>query len=213
MVRAGAEQLSHASRASADIEQCAQRLVAKRIDQRTFDRRIRRVQAAQVVPFLCMASKPVGCACFTRLPDRCKVLAILLALTAEQLIIGLGSRKDPGHRGAYFAAGLVRQPGAQEHPASLAPTLGQLGIAQDGNMARNPRLALAEHLGKLADGQFHRAQQPHDPEPGLVRKGAHGDFEVHRQIAYKDIVICASLLRVFRAGRRNVTRSRPEGEH
>ena len=37
-------------------------------------------------------------------------------------------------------------------------------------MARDPRLALAEHLGELADRQFHRPQQREDAQPRRVGK-------------------------------------------
>ena len=37
-------------------------------------------------------------------------------------------------------------------------------------MARDPRLALAEHLRELADGELHRAQQREDPKPRRIGK-------------------------------------------
>jgi hypothetical protein len=37
-------------------------------------------------------------------------------------------------------------------------------------MAGDARLALAEHLGELADGEFHGAQQGQNPHPGRIRQ-------------------------------------------
>ena len=66
-------------------------------------------------------------------------------------------RLDPGGLGE-----------AQEHPAPLLAALGEAGLDQDPDVARDPRLALAEHLGELADRQLHRPKQSEDPEPGRI---------------------------------------------
>ena len=71
---------------------------------------------------------------------------------ADRLRPGHGRRANPGHA-------------AYEHPTALAAALGQPGFGQDTNMARNARLRLVEHLGKLAHRQFHPGQQTHDPQP------------------------------------------------
>ena len=42
---------------------------------------------------------------------------------------------------------------AQEHPAALLAALGEAGVDQDADVARDPRLALPEHLRELADAQ------------------------------------------------------------
>ena len=47
---------------------------------------------------------------------------------------------------------------AEENPAPLLATLGEASVDQDPHVARYTRLALAEHLGELADRELHRAR-------------------------------------------------------
>ena len=56
----------------------------------------------------------------------------------------------------------------QEHPAALLAPLENAGIGEDVDVARNARLALAEHLRKLADRQFHDPQQGQNAQPRRV---------------------------------------------
>ena len=60
----------------------------------------------------------------------------------------------------------VRQ--RQEDPAALLAPLEDAGVGKDLEVARDPRLALAEDLGKLADRQLHDPQQRHDAQPRRV---------------------------------------------
>ena len=57
-----------------------------------------------------------------------------------------------------------------KHPASLLAPLRQSGIAQDTDVARNTRLALAEDLCKLPDRELHVGQQPHDTQARRIGK-------------------------------------------
>jgi hypothetical protein len=52
-----------------------------------------------------------------------------------------------------------------ENPRSLAKPLDQTRIVQEFEMARDPRLTLAQDLGEFADGQFGTGQKPQNPEP------------------------------------------------
>ena len=61
---------------------------------------------------------------------------------------------------------------AEEHPAPLLAALGEAGLDQDPDVARDPRLALAEHLGELADRQLHRPQQGEDAQPRRIAQRA-----------------------------------------
>jgi putative hemolysin len=70
---------------------------------------------------------------------------------------------------------------AQEHPAALAAAFGKASVAQDADMARHARLALAEHLRKLAHRKLHRAQQPRDAQPGRIAQRLEDVFDDHCQ--------------------------------
>ena len=47
-------------------------------------------------------------------------------------------------------------------------------------MARYARLALAEHLRKLAHGQLHRAEQAGDAQPGRIAQRLEDVLDHHR---------------------------------
>ena len=56
----------------------------------------------------------------------------------------------------------------QIDPAALLAAADQARVAEDSNMARNARLALAKQLRQLADRQLHGAQQRKDAQPRWV---------------------------------------------
>ena len=58
----------------------------------------------------------------------------------------------------------------QEHPAAFLAALEHAGVGEDLQVARHPRLALAEHLRQLADRQLHDPQQREDPQPRRIGK-------------------------------------------
>ncbi len=58
----------------------------------------------------------------------------------------------------------------QEHPAAFLAALKDAGVSEDLHVARHAWLALAEHLGKLADRQLHQPQQRDDAQPGRIGK-------------------------------------------
>ena len=58
----------------------------------------------------------------------------------------------------------------QEHPAAFLAPLEHPGVGEDLEMARNARLALAEHLRQLADRQLHQPQQRDDAQPRRIGK-------------------------------------------
>ena len=84
---------------------------------------------------------------------------------------------------------------AQEHPAAFLAPLGEAGVDQDLDVARDARLALPEHLGELADRQLHRPQQREDAQPvGIgkrLEKRERGE-SVDMNSTYKDIFICVN---------------------
>jgi hypothetical protein len=53
--------------------------------------------------------------------------------------------------------------------------LGKASIAQDFDMARNARLALAQNLRQFAHGQLHRRQKAHDAQArGIGQRAQQG---------------------------------------
>jgi len=188
-VRARGEKLGHPPGTGADIEQRPETVVAERLAERLLDRGVGRVQHPQPVPFLGMGGEIFGCAVLARSANRGEVAAILGAARGEGIVAVLGgaqqSRDGGGETGTFRAPDQL----PQEHPAALLAPLGKARIAQDPGMARDARLALSEHLRELADRQLHRRQQPHDPQPGRVRKRAQGGFDPHRRTTYKESFI------------------------
>ena len=57
-----------------------------------------------------------------------------------------------------------------EHPASLLAAVENAGVAENLQVAGDARLALAEDLCELSDGELHDAQQGDDPQPGGIGK-------------------------------------------
>ena len=55
---------------------------------------------------------------------------------------------------------------AIEDPGALRQALDQPAIGQQAQMARDPRLALPQDLGDLADRQLAFGQQRHQPQAG-----------------------------------------------
>ena len=106
---------------------------------------------------------------------------------ARRLLVARGA-----HRGEALAVErelgiLVRQHAAEiagepragpamgatvEHPAALAKALEQARIGQELEVARDPGLALAEHLGELADGPFALAAEHEQAQPARLGGGA-----------------------------------------
>ena len=186
------EEFRHPPGAGADVEQFAQRLTSQRAVQGCFDLFVRAVAAAQVVPFCGMRFEPFGGLVLAGVANRGELDPILFALRGEFGVFLLRDGEQPGHRRRQRRSlrGLCR--GAQIDPAAFAATDREPRITQDRGVARDARLALLEHLRQLTHGKFHRAEQPHDPQPGGVAKRAQDGFGPHRDPTYKDIFISTS---------------------
>jgi hypothetical protein len=113
-------------------------------------------------------------------------LAVELAPPVEQLEQG-------------FEAGAPAE--ADEHPAAFLAPLGEAGVDQDLDVAGHARLALAEHLRDLTDGQLHRAQQHQDPEPRRIGQRGKDLGRCSHICAYKDIFISVKLRFFYKIGR------------
>ena len=59
-----------------------------------------------------------------------------------------------------------------EHPAALAEALEQAGLGEQLEVARDARLALAEHLGELADGPLALAAEHQQAQAAGLGDGA-----------------------------------------
>ena len=60
----------------------------------------------------------------------------------------------------------------------LFQALEYAGVGRNLEVARHARLALAEDVGQLADGQLHDPQQGEDAQPRRVGQGREG-FDMH----------------------------------
>ena len=91
----------------------------------------------------------------------------------------LAGGEQAGDRAAQRRRPVGADGDVQEHPGAFPATLGQPGVAQDLDVARDARLALPEHLGQLAHRQLHVGEQPHDAQPRRIGERAQGGFELH----------------------------------
>lgn len=158
-LRAGGEQLGHAARAGADIEQVAQRRIGQRFEQMAFDIGVGTVERAQLVPFAGVAGEILFGRRFAGVANRGEFLAVALAQRGKGGLFGFGDGEQVLHRFQHRSARFCL---TQEHPAAFTAAFGQPRIAQDADMARHPRLALPEHLRQFPDSQLHRAEQAGD---------------------------------------------------
>ncbi len=179
MIGAGREQFGHASGAGADIEQRAEAAVAERLAECGFDRAVGGMEQAQRVPFLGVAREPGLGAVGAGSTDRGKVTAVLGTACGERGVVGFGDGEQPCGGSPQRRRAVLAHRLAHEHPAAFLAPFRQPGIAQDADMARNARLALAEHLRQFADRQFHGAEQAHDAQPGVVGKRAQEGVDLH----------------------------------
>ena len=66
---------------------------------------------------------------------------------------------------------------AEEGPGALAEALDQAGLGQEPEMARNPRLRLAQDVGEIGDRQLRLAQQCQDAQPRAFARGLERGME------------------------------------
>ena len=100
-------------------------------------------------------------------------------LRGESGIFAFGNGEQAGQRIAQRAG----RGFAEEHRIAFLAPLDQSRINQLGNVLRNARLALAEHLRNLADAQFHLRHQPHHAQARRIGKSTEGGFDLHGYIS------------------------------
>ena len=177
------EQLKHPPGARPDIDQPAHRRIAERARDRGLHLALGDMERAKRIPMFGLAreialgcGRAIGAHC--REPRRIgrdpRILAVDLGPALQQMEEWL----DP------LAAA---EP--DEDPASFLAPFGKPRFDHDSDMARHARLALAEHLRDLADGQLHRAQQHHDPKPGRIGERGEKTGLGKHICGYKDIFI------------------------
>ena len=140
------EQLEHAPGAGAEIEQRADRLLDERGADRLLDRLVGDVQLADAVPFGGMPAE----ICLRRGRALRAHRGEPLAVARQRGVAGIEpcdqrrARVRPPRR--------LAQP--EEGPRPFAEALDQSGLREEPQMARDPRLRLAQDVGEIRDGQL-----------------------------------------------------------
>ena len=163
--RARAEQFDHPPGAGADIDQPAERPLAKRAVDRALDLALGDVERADRVPHL-----GVGGEIARRRPRRGRRGPRRAGRRRRRT--GRAS-SGSAQRRCSANSGSVRVRVGQLRNTQL-PSLrrsSEAGVDQDLDVARDPRLALPEHLRELADRQLHRPEQREDAQPRRVGEG------------------------------------------
>ena len=159
--RARPEQFDHPPGAGADVDQPPERPLAQRALDRLLDLALGDVERADRVPHLGMGGEIAGGG-----------LGAVGANRVEPRRVGreqrFGRPVGPAIEQREHRLGARRVGERQEHPAAFLAALDHAGVGEDLEVARNARLALAEHLRELADRQLHSPQQREDAQPGRV---------------------------------------------
>ena len=161
---ARAEQFDHPAGAGADVDEAAERPLAKRAIDRALDLALGDVERADLVPDLGVAGEiavgSLGALGADRFGPR--------RVGGEQCL----RRRRPPSSSISANSGSTRSGlgEGQEHPAAFLAPLENSGIGEDLEMARDARLALAENLRKLADRQLHQPQKREDAQPRRIGK-------------------------------------------
>ena len=92
------------------------------------------------------------------------------------MIGSAGSSRAISARAMSAAAAALAE--AEERPRAFAEALDQPGFGQQPQMARQPRLRLAQDFGEIGDGQFGLGEQRQDAQPrrfaGRLERGGEG---------------------------------------
>jgi hypothetical protein len=181
------EKLNHATRARADIDQATD-LLAKNARHALLDRAVGNVERADGVPMLGML-REIAFGRYSAIgADRGKMSRI-----GNRRIAG-GGVEQREQRNRKHGTGRC-----EENPATLAAARYQSRINENADMARNPRLALSQHLGKFTDRQFDCTQQCEDSQTSRIGKSTENIDNRRHGSLYKEIFICGQRRRAGRA--------------
>ena len=189
----GREEFEHAAGAGAEIEQRADRLVGKRRADRFLYGGIGDVQLADAVPFRGVAAE-IGLrgggagAAHGRQP---------FAVAGDGRVVGV----EPGDEGAGDVGRAAVFAQAEKCPRPFAEALDQPGLGQKPQMARQPRLRLAQDFGEVGNGEFGLRQQRQNAQARAFRGRFEGrgqrrkaELAVSLMSRHKDIFIRLSEL-------------------
>ncbi len=152
------EQLEHAPGSGAEIQQRAQRAFGERGADGGFDRHVGYMQPADAVPLGGMRAE-IG---LRGRGARGAHFGQALAVPGHDRVGRIEpADEDPGDLGAAAALGETK-----ECPGTLAIALDEPGFGEEPQMARDPRLRLAQDLGEVGDGELRLREQREHPQPG-----------------------------------------------
>ena len=167
--------LSRHVRSSDDaIQRAIARHLQQHLGQCSLNRPIGDVERAQLVPFFGVARKPIERVAFPRGTNGIKMLAIFGTTASKGDIFVFRHRQKARNGSGERVVGSFTNRAAQENPGTFLAPFGKAAIAQDADMARYTRLALAEHLRHFAHRQFHAGEKTHDAQARCVIKRADG---------------------------------------
>ena len=159
----GAEQFDHPPGTGADVEQGTERAVREGGGDGALDRAFGNVERADRVPRLGMGGEIARGGLGAIGANRSQALRIFVEQGAAVVVERLIDEIDQG--------GGARSGGqSEEHPAAFLVPVDQPRIGKNFDVARDPGLALAEHLRQFADRQFHRPQERDNAQPRRVGK-------------------------------------------
>ena len=186
------EQFDHPAGAGADVDQAAERGLAERAATRRLDLALGDVERAQRVPIGGVAGEIAG-----------RGGGAVGAHRGEPGGVGLGpgiGAVDLRPAVDQLEQGLDPRPRAEaeEHPAPLLAALGEAGVDQDADVARDARLALPEHLRELADARAPWRAAASGCEAGSDPPGPRRFGRQSHICGYKDIFISVKLTRTGR---------------
>ena len=170
----GRQHFEQAAGAGADVEQPA-RADRQVMGERALDLAIGDVQGPQFVPALGIVAEEAHGG----------VLAALLqgvepgAVGGDAGMLGIEPAHELAHQGGVVAGGDQTEAGE----LALAEALQQAGLDHELEMARHPRLALAQHMDVVADRQVLARRQRQDAQPGVLgRRPEKGEKMIHGSV-------------------------------
>ena len=158
------EQLEHAPRAGAEIDEQREGPRPKRLVHRGLDVSLGDMQRADPVPLAGMLPEIALRRILPRLLDGGGARAV----AGEDGVGGIEARHD--RRGKLRFAACIGQ--TEEHPAPLAEARDQPGLGHQLQMTADARLALAEDLGQVLDVQLAAGKQRQDAQARGLSRGA-----------------------------------------
>ena len=170
-----AEQLEHAPGAGAEIEQRAHLDARERAGDRLLDRLVGDMELADAVPLRGVAAE-IGLRHLVALRAHGNEP---LAIARQRRVVGIEPR-DELARELGRAAALAQ---TKERPRSFAESVDQAGLGEEPQMARNPRLRLAQDGGEVRHRELGLGEQRENAQPGGLAGGLQRAVErLERQV-------------------------------